>query len=118
MTELLIILKATIVLLLALGAVTSAGRWRASRRHIVLFMAFSALLILPLTALLLPAIRLEVSVPRAAPASVAPKSSPGIQDSREIVSVNRIVSSGERKIDGGLVLAVIWAIPALALLMK
>ena len=59
--ELAIIAKATIVLGLALLAVRSARRARASLRHVVMASAFGTLLVLPPVVILLPPVAVAIS---------------------------------------------------------
>lgn len=63
-----ILLKVTITLVLALAGTRLARRSRAAVRHLVLAASFAVLLWLPITAVIVPTVRLEVPI---APASAA-----------------------------------------------
>ena len=73
--ELSIVVKATVVLAVALAARRLAGRSRAAVRHTLLTCAFLILFALPLATLLMPPVTLEIPVsdvrPLIAPAVVA-----------------------------------------------
>ena len=61
-----LVLKATLIVALALAASRFARRSRAAERHVLLAAAFAALLVLPLASLVVPTVSVEV--PAAAPA--------------------------------------------------
>jgi beta-lactamase regulating signal transducer with metallopeptidase domain len=65
MSELSLLVKATIVVAIGLTAAALARRTRASIRHVILASTFVALLVLPLTMALVPEVAIEV--PFAAP---------------------------------------------------
>ena len=72
-TELSILLKATILLMLGLAALRLARGARASVRHLVLTATFIALIALPLMVAAVPGVAIEVPVSRAS-ASITPAS--------------------------------------------
>jgi beta-lactamase regulating signal transducer with metallopeptidase domain len=76
--ELSVVVKATILLALALLAARAASHARASVRHVMLASAFAALLALPFIAVSAPKLAIDVPVARAlaAPAPTAPAVSP------------------------------------------
>jgi uncharacterized protein (TIGR03435 family) len=55
-----ILVKATLTLLVALGAVRLARRTRASVRHLLLVAGFGTLLVMPTVTVLVPSVRVEV----------------------------------------------------------
>jgi beta-lactamase regulating signal transducer with metallopeptidase domain len=118
MTELLIVLKATLLLFLGLTATALAGRWRASRRHIMLAAMFAGVLILPLAAFLLPSIRLEVAVPRVTQPVTTPDAGPSVETSRQVESVTRARIQRSGGITAAMVLRITWAAVALTLLLQ
>jgi beta-lactamase regulating signal transducer with metallopeptidase domain len=118
MIELMIVLKALLLLLLGLTATALAGRWRASRRHIILAATFAGVLILPLAAFLLPSIRLEVAVPRAAQPVAAPDVLPSLDTSRQVESATQVQIQQPGGINGVAVLRITWAAVALILLLQ
>ena len=72
MTELTIVMKATFVLLLALGANRLLRRSRAALRAQVLVVAIGVVLVLPVTPVLTPARTVQVTLPYVAALSVVP----------------------------------------------
>jgi beta-lactamase regulating signal transducer with metallopeptidase domain len=60
--ELSFLLKATVLLTLALAVVSLAGRARASARHLILASTFAALAALPLVIAAAPGIRVDIAV--------------------------------------------------------
>ena len=66
--ELSILLKATVLLTLALAVVRMAGRARASVRHLILASTFAALAALPLVIAAAPGLRVDIAVTPAKPA--------------------------------------------------
>jgi len=118
MTELLIVLKATLLLLLGLTATRLAGRSRASRRHIILAATFTGVLILPLTGLLLPTISVQVDVPRMVQSAVAPNVSPTVETSRQAESVTQSPVQEQRGTNVVTILRMVWAAIALTLLLQ
>jgi len=76
--ELAILAKATAILVIGLIAVRLAVRTRASVRHLVLSVTFGSLALLPLVALLAPAITFQVPVARqtSAPTPASPQQVP------------------------------------------
>jgi uncharacterized protein (TIGR03435 family) len=83
MTAVLILLKATVVLALAIAGTRLARHSRASLRHVMLASSFAVLLVLPLASLLVPG--LEIAVPAAVQeAIVAPDVHPVIQQTGAI----------------------------------
>jgi uncharacterized protein (TIGR03435 family) len=75
-TELAILAKATTILVLALIAVRLSSRTSASMRSLIFASTFGILLILPIAALLMPPLALEVGV--SSPGSAATVVSPGV----------------------------------------
>src|SRR5206468_6903747 len=71
LTELSILAKATIVLVLMLVVVRLARRARASERHVLLAATFAILLLLPALTLLMPAIPIAVSTAATGEAGVS-----------------------------------------------
>ena len=71
----LILVKATLVLTAALIAVRLARRTRASIRHAILAAALGALMVLPITSIVAPPVRIALAV--AAQERTAPAPSPG-----------------------------------------
>src|SRR5262245_50222883 len=116
MTELLIVLKATLLFLLGLTATGLAGGWRASRRHIMLAATFTGVLILPLTGLLLPPISLGVDVPRIAQPAVAPSLLPSVETSRQAESVTQTQGKQQGGTNGVTILRIVWAMVVSTLL--
>lgn len=76
--ELSLLAKATLLLLLALGAASFAARHRASTRHVIWAASFAALLALPLFVALAPNTIVEVPIPVVASKTlwIAPMSGP------------------------------------------
>ena len=76
-TELSILVKATMIMLTALGATRLAARARASVRHLLLASTFVALLLLPAALLLVPVASIPFAVNRS-PSFVAEQTSGGL----------------------------------------
>ncbi len=70
--ELSVLLKATVLLTLALAVVRMAGRARASVRHMVLASTFAALAALPLVIAAAPTLRVDIAVASARPRRTVP----------------------------------------------
>jgi bla regulator protein blaR1 len=118
MTELLILLKATLILVLGLTASALAKRCRASRRHIMLAATFGALWILPLSVLVLPAARMEIPLPR----SPRPAMTIGSAPSQSLQTSLKTVSASPNGSNPGgasvaTVLRMVWVSFTLALLL-
>ena len=60
--ELSLVFKATVLLASVLAAVGLSARMRASRRHLILASSFAALVVLPVAAMLLPAVAVPLLV--------------------------------------------------------
>jgi beta-lactamase regulating signal transducer with metallopeptidase domain len=118
MTELLIVFKAALLLLLGLTATALAGRWRASRRHLMLAATFAGVLVLPLAAVLLPSVRLELAVPRVTQPVTTPDVAPSVETLRQVESVARVRIQQPGGITGVTVLRITWAAVALTLLLQ
>jgi bla regulator protein blaR1 len=86
MTELSLIAKATIVLAMGLAVARLARRARASIRHLVLVATFATLLVLPMAALVLPAIEIGVPVGLSAAGIASPQASRDLRGSRTATS--------------------------------
>ena len=67
-----IVVKATIILMMALLATSLARRCRAAVRHVMITASFAVLLLLPVASLVGPAVSLEVAVESNAPAQPTP----------------------------------------------
>ena len=77
MSEIFLIVKATVILAVGLLAATFARRTRASIRHAILASTFLALLLLPVMTFFAPAIVIELPIASTAPAA-APASIPSL----------------------------------------
>jgi beta-lactamase regulating signal transducer with metallopeptidase domain len=80
-TEATILLKATLIMMVGLGATQLAGKARASVRHVLLASTFAAVLLLPLAVMLIPAAAIPIAVdiapsPAAQTATPTPAASP------------------------------------------
>src|SRR5207247_6036375 len=78
MSELSLVVKATVIVAIGLGTAAIARRARASVRHVLLASTFIALLLLPLTALLVPQISVPLPI-RPVQQVVAPAALPSAQ---------------------------------------
>jgi uncharacterized protein (TIGR03435 family) len=67
-----ILIKVTVTLALALGAVHLARNSRAAVRHVLLAAAFAVILVLPLASIVAPSVRVEVPIAAQAGSSSAP----------------------------------------------
>jgi beta-lactamase regulating signal transducer with metallopeptidase domain len=88
-TEATILLKATLIMIVGLGATQLAGRARASVRHVLLASTFAAVLLLPLAMMLVPAAAIPIAVdvvssPAAQTAMPTPAASPNAGDAANL----------------------------------
>jgi len=83
----------------------------------ILAATFAGVLILPLAAFLLPSVRLEVAVPSVTPPVTAPDVLPSVETSRQ-VEVKQIRIQQPGRVNGAVVLRMIWTAGALALLLQ
>ena len=74
-TEATILLKATLIMMVGLGATQLAGKARASVRHVLLASTFAAVLLLPFAVMLVPAAAIPIAVD-AAPSPASPAATP------------------------------------------
>ncbi len=86
MTELSLLLKATLVLAVGLTTARLIRRSRASVRHLVLVATFGGLLVLPLVAIWMPAITIRVPVAAVRDLASPPPAARATVDSRSIGS--------------------------------
>jgi bla regulator protein blaR1 len=110
-TELLMIFKATIALLIPLTAVWVTRSSRASVRHLLLTSAFAVLLLLPMATAVVPALRLSIPITAAAPSARAPQNAQ-LQRRRESPPPTMISSEAPAQISTRTLLWAIWAIGA------
>ena len=61
-TEVTILVKATLVMMVGLGATQLAGKARASVRHVLLASTFAAVLLLPFAVMLVPAAAIPIAL--------------------------------------------------------
>jgi beta-lactamase regulating signal transducer with metallopeptidase domain len=120
MSELSLVVKATVIVAIGLGAASIARRARASVRHVLLAATFLALLLLPLTTWLVPEISLPLAIPSgqqiAAPAGLPlarPPASAGASVARSVGIEIRPASIPSWPV----VIRGIWAAGALVLLI-
>src|SRR5687767_14326930 len=76
-TEATILLKATLIMMVGLGAIQLASKARASVRHVLLASTFAAVLLLPFAVMLVPAAAIPIAVDAASgPAFLAATPTP------------------------------------------
>jgi uncharacterized protein (TIGR03435 family) len=101
-----IILKATIIMTLALAGVIVARRSRASVRHLMLAAGFLILLVLPFAIWLAPPVKLEVPrLPKAVPAALLETSAAVAPVTVQVTTTNR---SPATSIPLSTTIAVVW----------
>src|SRR5581483_9735733 len=108
--------KSTAIVLIAGIAALLARRWSASARHVVWTAAAAALLALPLSSLIMPAI--PVRAPRAllADFTVAARVSSTPAATRHATPAPTVASAKQaapRTFDWGIILTLIWALGSL-----
>jgi beta-lactamase regulating signal transducer with metallopeptidase domain len=105
--ELSLVLKATIVMVLGLGAAQLATRARASLRHLLLASTFGALLTLPAALILVPAAAVPIRLERASDLP-RPQSAPN-QEQPESIAGRRDTATGS----AGIARSSVPSLPAL-----
>lgn len=99
MTELSLLVKATLVMAIGLTGARLARRSRASVRHLVLVATFGTLVALPVVALVMPSIVIGVPVGdvsgRATPGWVPGEAADGQKASGPVSSVARVMPAGD-----------------------
>src|SRR6185369_10712087 len=99
-----IIVKASIVMMLALMGSAVAGRSRASVRHLILAASFVILLLLPIAIWLAPPVELQMApLSRAIPAGFLESSGPAASSATVEVTANRF--SDDRSIPFAMIAA-------------
>jgi uncharacterized protein (TIGR03435 family) len=109
-----IILKATVLLVLALSGVRLAGRVRASVRHVIMASLFGVLLVLPVAAVLTPPLTVEIARPHVnsptAGRSVGRDDTPGAgADPARLITDSNDLEDRQPLVSAGTLLATAWA---------
>jgi uncharacterized protein (TIGR03435 family) len=115
--ELSIIVKATVLVAVALGATRLARRARASVRHVLLASTFGALLMLPIAAAFAPLVAVEIPISQG-PEGIPPPSirqDDGAQHSSGMSTA--LPQPGQRRISASTVIRAGWATGAMLFLV-
>lgn len=119
MSEVSVILKATLVMLLALVATAAARRTRASIRHAILASSFAVLLALPVAEALLPTVAIALPASQAAVVERAMGSAQLAQHApRPSVTDQGAESTSGRSLTARTVLMTAWALGIASLLIS
>ena len=120
MTELLLVVKATVVLVLGLVAATAARRARASVRHAILASTFAALLALPVATVMLPGIAITIPADRA-PAQLVEPAVPPVSPpptTGAVAGVARDPMGPRASLTAWTIVVVVWGLGAALVLVS